>query len=59
MGKKDLLKQIIRDFHLQPVFDVKPRDVQVPMNTGKIITVMGMRRCGKTSILLDRVNKLA
>jgi uncharacterized protein len=59
MRKKELLKQIIRDFHLQPVFDVKPRDVQVPLDTGKIITVMGVRRCGKTSILLDRVNKLA
>ncbi len=59
MRKKELLKQIIRDFHLQPVFDIKPRDVQVPLDTGKIITVMGVRRCGKTSILLDRVNKLA
>jgi hypothetical protein len=45
MRKKELLKQIIRDFHLQPVFDVKPRDVQVPLDTGKIITVIGARRC--------------
>jgi uncharacterized protein len=59
MRKKELLKQIIRDFHLQPVFDVKPRDVQVPLETGKIITLMGVRRCGKTSILLDTVNRLA
>ena len=59
MIKKELLKQIIRDFHLQPVFDVKPRDVQVPLGTGKIITLMGVRRCGKTSMLLDTVNRLA
>ncbi len=58
MRKKELLKQVIRDFHLQPVFDVKPRDVNVPLDTGKIITVMGVRRCGKTSILLDTVNRL-
>lgn len=59
MKKKETLKQIIRDFNLQPVFEVKPRDVQVPLDTGKIITVMGVRRCGKTSILLDTVNRLA
>ncbi len=59
MIKKELLKQIIRDFHLQPVFDVRPRDVQVPLETGKIISLMGVRRCGKTSMLLDTVNRLA
>ncbi|WP_291323673.1 ATP-binding protein [Desulfonatronospira sp.] len=59
MRKKEILKQIIREFHLQPVFDVTPRDFQVPLGTGKIITVMGVRRCGKTSILLDTVNRLA
>ncbi len=59
MRKKELLKQIIRDFHLHPVFDVKPRDVKVPLDTGKIITIMGVKRCGKTSLLLDTVNRLA
>ncbi|WP_045220348.1 ATP-binding protein [Desulfonatronum thioautotrophicum] len=59
MQKKEILKQILRTFHIQPRFDVKSRDLELPLDTGKIITVMGVRRCGKTSILLDAVNRLA
>lgn len=58
MIKKDQLKQVIRDFHLQEKFDVKSRDTRIPLNTGKIITSMGVRRCGKTSILFDTINNL-
>lgn len=59
MKKKEQLKQIIRDFHVNGVFDVKSRTLQPPLDTGKIITLIGVRRCGKTSILYDMSNKLS
>ncbi len=59
MKKKEQLKQIIRDFHLSKNFDVKPRALQLPIDTNKIITLVGMRRCGKTSILYDTINRLS
>ena len=59
MKKKEQLKQIIRDFHLSDDFDVKPRTLQPPIDTQKIITLVGIRRCGKTSILYDMINKLS
>ena len=59
MKKKEQLKQIIRDFHLNDKFDVKSRTLQPPIDTKKIITLIGVRRCGKTSILYDMINKLS
>ncbi len=59
MKKKYTIKQIIRDFHLREDFDVKARDLQLPLDTQKIITLIGVRRCGKTSILYDMINKLS
>ena len=58
MEKKQLLKQIIRDFHLSENFDVKPRTIQPPIDTKKIITLIGVRRCGKTSIFYHTINQL-
>ncbi len=58
MKKKQLLKQIIRDFHLSENFDVKPRNIQPPIDTKKIITLIGVRRCGKTSIFYHMINQL-
>jgi predicted AAA+ superfamily ATPase len=59
MKKKEQIKQIIRDFHLNENFDVKHRTLQPPVDTKKIITLIGIRRCGKTSILYDTINKLS
>jgi len=59
MKKKEQIKQILRDFHLRSDFDVKSRSLQPPFDTGKIITLMGVRRCGKTSILYEMINKLS
>lgn len=58
MKKKQLLKQIIRDFHLSENFDVKPRNIQPPIDTKKIISLIGVRRCGKTSIFYHMINQL-
>ncbi len=59
MKKKEIIKQIIRDFHTDRNFIVKPRLLQPPLDTGKIITLIGVRRCGKTSILYDTINRLS
>lgn len=56
--KKDILKEIIRDFHvanLPPLFE---RDISIPFGSGKIITLVGARRSGKTYVLFDLMNKL-
>lgn len=59
MKKKEQLKSIIRDFHESASFDVKSRDVSPPTDSKKIITLIGVRRCGKTSILFDMINTLS
>ena len=59
MKKKEQIKTIIRDFHLCDRFNVKPRTLQPPLDTQKIITLIGVRRCGKTSILYNMINGLA
>ena len=56
---KEVFKTIIRDFHLSlPKKDVKKRELQVPLNSGKIITIIGPRRCGKTYYSYQLINKL-
>ncbi len=56
--KKDLLKQIIRDFHLSPLPGLYKRELEPPIGTGKIITLIGARRSGKTSFLFNIIEKL-
>jgi predicted AAA+ superfamily ATPase len=58
MKKKEQLKQIIWDFHLQNDFNTLPRDIEIPTNSGKIISLVGARRSGKTFILYDTINKI-
>jgi hypothetical protein len=58
MQKKEHLKQIIRDFHLQEEFNVLPREITIPINTGKIISLVGARRSGKTFILYGTINRI-
>ncbi len=56
--KKELLKEIIRDFHVNPLPPVVERDISIPLNTGKIITLVGARRSGKTYALFNLMDKL-
>lgn len=55
---KKKIKRIIRDFNLQKPFEIHSRELQLPINSQKIITLMGVRRCGKTSILYETINRL-
>lgn len=56
--KKDILRGIIRDFHIEPLPDLFDRDLEVPLFSGKIISLVGVRRSGKTSLLLNSIGKL-
>jgi predicted AAA+ superfamily ATPase len=48
---KDILKRIIFDFHETPLPAFRRRTLEVPLDLGKIITVIGPRRAGKTYFL--------
>lgn len=45
---KRIIKTIIKDFHTRPLPAFKPRQLQVPLDLGKIVTIIGPRRAGKT-----------
>jgi len=45
---KQVLKTIIKDFHTRPLPEFKPRQLDVPLDLGKIVTIIGPRRAGKT-----------
>jgi len=45
---KDILKTIIKDFHTRPFPDFTPRELDVPVDLGKITSIIGPRRAGKT-----------
>lgn len=56
--KKEMLKQIIRDFHVMPALELHDRDLKLPAGTGKIVTLVGPRRSGKTSLLFTLMGQL-
>ena len=56
--EKEILKQIIRDFHKNRLPLSKPRTLKIPLNTRKIVTISGVRRSGKTFVLFETIKKL-
>lgn len=58
MGKKELIKQLIAAFQASLPAEVCPRELTLPIDSGKIITVPGVRRCGKSSLFLLVMNQL-
>ncbi|MEA3444805.1 MAG: ATP-binding protein [Bacteroidota bacterium] len=58
MTLKDIIKEIITLFHNSPQPHVVERNLELPINLEKIISVIGVRRSGKTYILFDTINKL-
>jgi predicted AAA+ superfamily ATPase len=58
MTKKDLLKTLIRDFQVRAIAALKPRDLDIPLHLNKVVTLTGVRRSGKSSILLQAIGKL-
>lgn len=58
MVTKELLKQLIVTSQNMFPGNMKNREITIPLNTGKIITLPGVRRCGKSSLFMLAVNKL-
>lgn len=58
MIKKEIFKEIITQFHTEPLRDIRNRDITIHINSGKIVTVSGVRRSGKTFILYDTIKRL-
>lgn len=58
MIKKDQLKNIIIDNQERVLPEVWKRDLEIPLNSGKIITLSGVRRSGKTYHLFNLINRL-
>jgi len=58
MTGKDLLKTIITDSQQRVVPEVWERTLKIPTDSGKIITLAGVRRSGKTYHLFSLMNQL-
>ena len=48
MRKKEIVKSLIREFHHRPFPDFITRELNIPTDLDKIITLIGPRRSGKT-----------
>ncbi len=58
MDKKPIFRQIIADFIEQPPVKPKPRDLDLPLDVPKIVSIIGPRRSGKTYLLFDLIHRL-
>ena len=54
----DVLKNMIADFKSLPKRKLVKRDLEVPVCSGKVITIIGPRRSGKSSYLLYLITEL-
>lgn len=55
---KDIFKGLITDFQERTLSGIVPREYDIPSDSDKIISLIGVRRCGKTYILFDLISRL-
>jgi len=55
---KEIFKNIIVDQQERRYKNISPRAYNIPMDTKKIVSLIGVRRSGKTYILYDLIEKL-
>ncbi|VAW35748.1 Uncharacterized ATPase, AAA superfamily [hydrothermal vent metagenome] len=55
---KSVFKKLIVDFQERNFVDIIKRDVEIPSNTKKIVSLIGIRRCGKTYMLFYLIQQL-
>ena len=58
MGKKDIFKTLIAQKQSEMPFSVIDRDVSLPIDGNEIITISGVRRCGKSTLMEIAINRL-
>ncbi len=56
--QKDILKRVIADSQEKDLSYVIDRDLKIPLDTDKIISLIGVRRSGKTHVLYSIINKI-
>ncbi len=55
---KETLKSVLQQFRERELPVTLPRDIQLPTASGKVISLVGARRTGKTFILFQTMQKL-
>ena len=55
---KDQIKKIIKEFHEKDLFETFDREIEIPFNSKKIVTIIGPRRAGKTFLLYNSIKKI-
>lgn len=58
MKKKELIKELIVSFQQRFTSDLIQREVNIPLNTRKIVVLKGVRRSGKSSVLHLTINQV-
>ncbi|MDE6560748.1 MAG: ATP-binding protein [Muribaculaceae bacterium] len=58
MKRKEVLQGIIMTMQRELPFSVIERDLQLPIDSEQIVTVSGVRRCGKSSMMKIAANTL-
>ena len=56
--RKDIIKSLIAIRQAEIPFEVIERDTKLPIGRKKIITVPGVRRCGKSTMMEIAINDL-
>lgn len=56
--RKDITKNLITDFHEKGIPSARPRLLEIPVNSKKIVALTGVRRSGKTFQLYNVIRKL-
>ena len=56
--RKDVIKSLFAIKQSEIPFDVIERDTKLPINRKKIITIPGVRRCGKSTLMEIAINTL-
>lgn len=54
----DNVKYVLREFAERPLPTGHARELQLPTDTGKVIGLSGVRRCGKTFLFFDAMRQL-
>lgn len=54
----DNLKYVIRQFAVRVLPACKPREIVLPIGTGKVVGLAGVRRSGKTFLFFDTIQRL-
>ncbi|MCH5215368.1 MAG: ATP-binding protein [Muribaculaceae bacterium] len=56
--RKDIIKSLIALKQQEMPFELIHRDNELPVNRKKIITIPGVRRCGKSTLMMIAINEL-